>query len=237
MLSGSAGSTYTGLMHVSDWFSTITSWAGVSYTAAAGYELDSVSHATAFKSIKSSTGDDADDASLPAREYMLYNVYLDVSDEDFDISTNAPFAIRNSQYKLMHAYIGNKQAKWYTTDETVEDDDDIDGVVSCSQSTAISGTYEKFLFDLVNDPYETTNLYDDADYADIKTTLYNQLDLTTVKSETSYFSSDDAYTQWDANSYFIQPWNFTLLTTSSSTTSYPSLCTSDGLFSPTYTSD
>lgn len=169
ILSDSAGTTYTGLMHVSDWFSTITSWAGISYTATSGYELDSVDHS---KQLMGSSGDDDDsDDALAARTYMLYNVYLDVSDEDFDITSNAPFAIRNTQYKLMHAYIGNSQSKWYTADDEMDDDDTIDQVTSCSQSTSLSGTYSKFLFDLVNDPYEKTNLYYNSSYESIKVRL------------------------------------------------------------------
>lgn len=55
-----------------------------------------------------------------------------------------------------------------------------------------------------------------------------------MKTESSYYSYSAAYTQWDDNDYFIQPWNFTLLTTSSETSSYPSLCDSDTIFSPDY---
>lgn len=62
----------------------------------------------------------------------------------------------------------NPSAKWYPVESSVGNDDDISGYTSCSQAFSIAGKYTKFLFDLVNDPYETTNLYGNAAYADIQ---------------------------------------------------------------------
>ena len=47
-------------------------------------------------------------------------------------------------------------------------DDEIYDARTCPTFASLEGNYTKFLFDLVNDPYEITNLYDDETYADIK---------------------------------------------------------------------
>jgi len=159
-----------------------------------------------------------------------------VEGNTFDnISTNAPFAIRNAQYKLMHTYKGNDQSIWYTTYETVDNDDELSKISSCSQSNAIKGTFTKFLFDLVNDPYEENNLYDEDGYDDIKDELLSQLDLGKVKPELYYYSASSAKAFWNKNDYFVQPWNFTKsIERSSRATSEPSRCTYSGLLSPKY---
>ena len=55
-----------------------------------------------------------------------------------------------------------------------DDDFDISSTSSCEQSDALlTGTYGTFLYDLKNDPYETTNLYNNKDYDWIKVTSYN----------------------------------------------------------------
>ncbi len=173
--------------------------------------------------------------STSPRQYLLYNLYNNVSSENFDVYKNAPVAMRNAQYKLIHAYTGNPGSKWYKAEgelqravvvccmqfvlyvvlikiciddiyveveidgvvyicvqfqeaisdqvrdfstfitctfflstATVGNDDDISTYTSCSQASSLIGVYETMLFDLVNDPYETTDLFADETYADVK---------------------------------------------------------------------
>jgi hypothetical protein len=129
-----------------------------------GYELDSKDHSNIMTMSPSRKL-----AVSPARDYLLYNLYWDVEGQNFTLlGHNAPFAIRDSQYKLMHTYVGNKQDQWYPTNDTVRSDDDFTTEASCSQDGALTGTFTKMLFDLVNDPYEETNLYNEDGYDDIK---------------------------------------------------------------------
>jgi hypothetical protein len=92
------------------------------------------------------------------------------------LDINAPAAIRDQQFKLIHAFVDNPLSDWYQSDERNDDDSILDISGTCSQSEAISGTYTKFFFDLKNDPYETTNLYDDAEYATQISKLYSKFD-------------------------------------------------------------
>lgn len=159
-LSKYAGTTYSGLMHVSDWFPTMLSMAGIKYTASSGMELDGVDQSDAMK-----LGD-----KYNARETMVYNMYLNVDDEDFDIYSNANVAVRNKQYKLIHAYVNNYCADWYTATELADSDDAVEynGVNYCGQVQAMNGTFSTMLFDLLNDPYETNDLFSNSAYSSIK---------------------------------------------------------------------
>lgn len=80
-----AGTTYSGMFHVSDWFPTILDFAGISYTAADGYSLDGVSHFEAFGVDES------------PRSYLLYNSYHNINGVSYSRFVNQSFAIRNSQ--------------------------------------------------------------------------------------------------------------------------------------------
>ena len=164
-LSAFAGTTYKGLMHVSDWFPTMLTWAGVSYSADAGHELDGFDHSTAM------TLDASADPSLYPRQIMLYNLYADVEGKDFDTNSNSPVAIRDKQYKLLHAYTNSQSSEWFSVMDTEASDETLGDLATCSQDDAMEGQYEKFLFDLVNDPYETTNLYADEKYAEVKVNI------------------------------------------------------------------
>lgn len=88
------GTSYDGIMHVSDWFPTVLDLAGVHYKAKEGYELDGVNQKDGW--VKGS--------DYNRREYLLYNIYYNVHGEKFSVDSNAPLAIRNSQYKLIHAF-------------------------------------------------------------------------------------------------------------------------------------
>jgi arylsulfatase A-like enzyme len=153
-------------MHVTDWFPTILDLADISYTPDDDYALDGVSQVDAWSS------------GTSTRYYMLYNSYYNVQNYFFDMWTNGSFAIRNTKYKLMHAYDSSTYGAWYDYDD-LSDDDDISSMGGCSQSGASSGTFTYYLFDLEHDPYETTNLYytdDDDDISTAKTKLYAELE-------------------------------------------------------------
>jgi arylsulfatase A-like enzyme len=161
------GTTYSGLMHVTDWFPTILDLADISYTPDDDYALDGVSQVDAWSS------------GTSARDYMLYNSYYNVQNSFFDMWTNGSFAIRNSKYKLMHAYDSSTYGAWYDYDDLVEDDDVLNSGGSCTQQGSFTGTFTKWLFDLENDPYETTNLFDnddDDDISSVKSDLYAELE-------------------------------------------------------------
>lgn len=146
------GVLYSSLMHISDWFPTILDLVNISYSF---LTLDGVSHAKSMF-----TGDSP-------REYMLYNYYSDVEFQDFLVYYN-PFAIRNSQYKLMHTYEDNSYAEWYNYDEIDNTDDTALVDYSCIQKDGLYGNFTMQLYDIINDPYEKVNLYSHNRYKSIK---------------------------------------------------------------------
>jgi hypothetical protein len=108
----------------------------------------------------------------PPRTNMVYNIFTNVNGKAFNVSTNAPFAVRNSQYKLVHEYTGNTFSEWYDPDAAWDDDSNLQQEGTCAQSDGLSGNYSKLLFDLTNDPYEKSNIYDDPGYASVKVKMY-----------------------------------------------------------------
>lgn len=170
-LTASAGSTYNGLMHVSDWFPTMLGWAGVNYAPLGGHELDGFDHSTAM-TLAGSFGEAVVDHTLYPRQTLLYNMYTNVEGKDFDTSINSPVAIRDKQFKLIHAYTNSKSSEWFSVMDTEGGDDSVSDLATCSQDDALEGDYVKFLFDLINDPYETTNLYDDPTYSEVKVRIF-----------------------------------------------------------------
>jgi arylsulfatase I/J len=153
------GTSYAGLMHVSDWLPTLLGLAGVSFSARDGYALDGVDQSAAIRQLSDS----------PPRSHILYNMYVNVSSQPtFDMYTNVPVAVRDGRYKLLHAFVGNPTALWYDFFEERANDDDLGGYSACSQTQAMTGTYTLFLFDLQSDPYETTNLFGQPELADIQ---------------------------------------------------------------------
>jgi arylsulfatase A-like enzyme len=171
LASSQQGTQFNGLMHVSDWFPTILEMTGVPYTPRSGYELDGVSQLQAW-----STG-------VPARTEMLYNSVHNVKNKGFDMMTNGWFAVRNEQYKLAHYFNSAYYAQWY--DPATQNADDGESNISecaATSSYAFDGDFTYALFDLVNDPYEKVNLYDDAKYASVKEELYALVDKYNSKS-------------------------------------------------------
>jgi hypothetical protein len=101
-------------------------------------------------------------------------MYAKVAGQGFDITSNVHVAVRNSRYKLLHAFSDNLVSLWdlYGAGEGENNDDgDMTQYGDCGIVTAVqalSGTYTKFLFDLQEDPYEKVNLYNNDKYADIQ---------------------------------------------------------------------
>jgi len=199
------GATYGGLFHVSDWFPTLLDAAGASYTPASGYELDGVSHWSYLKKLSSNSVSDVADGP---RQHMLYNYYIDVEEKTWDSGTVR--AVRNTQYKLIETYTDNGYSDWNSADELEEDDDVLSSQETCTQGSATSsGTYTSFLFDLTNDPYETTNLYDDDKYSAVIDELEGKLDeyAVNVKEDVEDAKTTKAcYPAWKEAGNVIVPW-------------------------------
>lgn len=155
-------------MHATDWLPTVLELTNIHTTFP--FPLDGVSHAASWFV-------DPESSIATPRDYMLYNYYYDVTDNGFNKWTNGSFAIRNSQYKLMHTYDSTAYGAWWNGDEELDNDDTL-AEASCSQSLASTGEFTYYLFDLQADPYETTNLYheDDTAYHAAKIDLYAALD-------------------------------------------------------------
>ena len=140
------GITYDGLMHISDWFPTILALANIDYTPDDDFSLDGVNQVDGWLG-----------KSVP-RTSMLYNMYIKLTDYNFNIWTNGSFAVRDDKYKLMHTYDDHSYGAWFDIDTEVLDDDELDSGDRCAQQF-VTGSFTYWLFDLVNDPYETTNIY------------------------------------------------------------------------------
>lgn len=195
------GTVYNGLMHVSDWLPTILDLADISYNPKKGFELDGFSHAKAFVS---------SDITLNKRTNMLYNMYTNIKYEPLhylDINKNSSVAVRDTQYKLLHTYINNGYDSWFDYTQKLDDDGDL-SEKPCSQTNS-GPNYEFLLFDLINDPYEQTNLYQNDKYSSIKDSLEDLIkEYSQTTREVSYGTerSPEATSFWSEHGNFIQPW-------------------------------
>ncbi len=167
LLSDYKGTSFDGIMHVSDWMPTILELAGISdYVPAAGFELDGVSQVADF------TVNNGQDSSTYARQDMLYNMWTKIADSDWTVTGSNPTgvaAVRNLNYKLMYAYEDDADLTgWDDLDVELAQDDNFAKSFICSQSSTSDGVYTKYLFDIVNDPYETTNLYGNSEYLKVQ---------------------------------------------------------------------
>ncbi len=201
------GTTYGNLMHISDWFPTILSLADIEYTAPSGYELDSYDHSDSIFG----------DSDAP-RSLLLHNIYYNFTDGDDynDFSSNIQFAIRNKKYKLVHAY--DNGYKVYDYDDELSDDDIAQSASEVSCGFDLKGTYTKYLFDIENDPYETTNLYDDDEYSDIISYLTSKAKAYGRESAYCDTYGDEALEDddngsnaevkkaWNNAGYYLVPW-------------------------------
>jgi len=191
------GMNYENLFHVTDWFPTILSIADISYTPSSGHELDGVNH---WNSII--------EGSSSPRDYILYNSYTNVEGKDWNIWKSGGFAIRNDKYKLIHTY-ESKYSGWHNITAEIENDDELDMIGTCSQTTSMDGVYTYYLFDIVNDPYETINLYDSTSSSveNAKTVLYDKYTSFNIKTIGLMSSNDeDSITAWKLSKSYIVPW-------------------------------
>jgi hypothetical protein len=192
------GSVYSGIMHVSDWFPTILELANVQYTPAVGHEFDGYSQFSAMTGVSTTN----------PREFLLYNMYVNVQKESFSMYGNSALAIRDKRYKLIHAFINNPSSQWYTFAMPNADDGDMTSG-SCPQFLALVGGYNYFLFDLATDPNETKNLFNIVAYSTIKATLYKELERLTkvTKMDRAPVNSTvTAEATWVAHGNVIGPW-------------------------------
>lgn len=142
-------------MHVTDWFPTILSWAGINYRAdTEAKKLDGLNQAAALSQ-----------GGANPREFLLYNAIINVEGKNLDMKTNAPVAVRDKQYKLIHAFTENPSAGYY---DTYLSTDHQSGDVSCPQSQSMAGDFKMMMFDLLNDPNETTDVYGNPDLAEVQ---------------------------------------------------------------------
>ena len=222
------GTQYGGLMHVTDWFPTLLDLAGVTYTPRPGYALDGYSQVQAWAN-----------ESANNREYMLYNLYANVNLNSFDIWSDSPVAVRNKRYKLFHAFFDRDSAEWWDYDVRTTDDSTLAVNEDCTQAFGMIGIYQYFLFDLENDPYETTNLYFDEDY----TTVVSELNATIAEFSTrvapdltATFRKKSAEVAWKDAGNFVSPW--VKESSLNSNSAYPEPCSfSSSVVSPDLPSD
>jgi len=223
------GSEYNGLFHVTDWFPTILGMAGVEYTPEEGYELSGYDQSSSMASLK--------DNDSP-RTSMLYNYYYNPADPNVatkNFWTSVPCAVRNGQYKLMHTYDASDfSGQWYDASSAEEDDDkNLELYQGCTQETSQSGAFTYYLFDLENDPNETTNLYDsdDKDITTVKNKLYDlmvayEAEAAAIKRVQS--TDPAAVSTWAANNYYVSPWqsaeDVSLLPSFKASATYPNSC-------------
>jgi arylsulfatase A-like enzyme len=210
-----SGTVYDGLMHISDWFPTILALANINYEPDDEHSLDGVNHFDGWQGSKN------------PRSSMLYNMYVDLSDYNFNIWTNGSFAVRDSRFKLMHTYDDSDYGAWNRIDEEDDEDDDLDSDDRCAQQF-LTGTFTYWLFDLQNDPFETTNLYDSDEnvYTMAKEKLYSllpdYLEKATTKIGLSW--SDKAEKFWHTEGNNILPWADTSKLVNGDKYDYPDYC-------------
>jgi arylsulfatase A-like enzyme len=213
-LLSNGGTNYTGLMHISDWFPTILALANINYTPSDDYKLDGINQIDGWKG-----------TSTP-RTILLYNMYVDITDYNFNIWHNGSFAIRDEKYKLMHTYDDPNYGDWFYPD-TALDDDSIDKESRCAQQF-VKGDFTYWLFDLENDPYETSNIYDSENQLHklAKQKLYSYIPIfkeRATKKKAIVFS-EKAEIVWKENGNNMIPWANTDALENNDY-AYPNLCT------------
>ena len=199
-LKSASGSTYNNLFHVSDWFPTMLAMTGIAYMPSTTYALDGVSH---YESLLKG-GEDS------PREFLLMNYYFDPYRKEDTMWTNKAVAIRNDQYKLAHLYTSAGSSTWYTVDGEYESDDELGRHTGCGQINAVNnGDFTYFLFDLVNDPSETENLYNKNDKMKaVQKELYAEIERLAVNAENiaAGVPSPDCLAVWKKKSNYVVPW-------------------------------
>ena len=150
--------------------------------------------------------------STHPRASLLINYYYDPDNSAANYWHSVPVAVRNSQYKLIHTYESKTSGDWYTTSEMLAVDDNMNVVVGCNMAQCwTDGQFKYFLFDMVNDPYETTNLYNrDDSMVKMQEQLYNIIAnyVPKAKSPLKSSPSETAFMAFDAMQYHMLPWRY-----------------------------
>jgi arylsulfatase A-like enzyme len=193
----SGGTTYDGLMHVSDWFPTMLALAGITYTPDSEHSLDGVNQVDGWLNVRT------------PRDTLLYNYYTALTDYSFNIWYNGTFAVRDERFKLMHTYDDSLYGAWYNPTDIVDTDEELTEDNRCAQQF-LSGDFTYWLFDLQEDPYETTNLYDSTDeiYTSAKDKLYTLLPGFEARAKTkiSIHWSSKSKKYWQQEGNYVLPW-------------------------------
>lgn len=194
---------YPGMMHVSDWFPTMLDMAGIhNYHAKVGKMVEGYSHYHSWN-----TG-----ILQGPRKFLLYNYYNKVDGQVFLTNKNATVAVRDQRYKLIHTFVNTPYSTWFASfsDKLSTDDDDAMQGPACTEERAsVGGTFEFMLFDLVKDPYEQVNLFNDPNYEKVKQRLMTHVryhDTLTRQQEARESSVSTTTQYWYSNGKYAQPW-------------------------------
>lgn len=102
----------------------------------------------------------------------------------------------------------------WTAEDAIDDDDDSLGEYTCEQKESFGGNFVYQLYDLINDPYETNNLYDDSTYASVLESLYSKIGDFEASSVTDIFSESSStllqYGHFKSAGGYVVPWDHTV---------------------------
>eukprot|EP01033_Poteriospumella_lacustris_P013076 gene13076-9365_t len=208
------GVNYTNLFHVSDWLPTLVGLLGIDYTPSEDFAWDGIDHSSYIQEWNQNGVYSAYGADGP-RQSLIYNIYYNIDSKEEYNETTAPFALRDLRYKLIRTHVGNDYTTWYNYSSALSEDDDISRG-SCTQTTSSTGTLSTMLFDLWDDPNETTNLYELVSESYLPSAYAAKTDLEalfnatlpTIAENTFIESGDLAATKyWKKHDKYILPWN------------------------------
>jgi len=206
---GRRGVTYNSLVHVSDWVPTLVEGAA---QAAVPDGLDGVNQWDAM--VRGVAGGGVG----VARSEVLHNIdYIDPNTETyFDPPSQSVAALTafvdGTLYKLILNDRGNSDAMWFVPSSNAP--------VFLAGSDAAAGARaneSSFVFDLGNDPFETTNLWADVAYDAVRRSLVARVcdHWTTHMTDSMYAGKVSGPTKaamvdvYEANGNFITWWNET----------------------------
>ncbi len=178
---------------------TILDFAGITFTPESGYELDGVSHHDAILSLGTT------ETVATPRDKMVYNMYYNISwynDSYQQWPVTVQFAVRNQQYKLMNHDVDSELTDTYFVGEYYNVN------VTCKQIFNPTNVQLQ-LYDLLNDPNETTNLYDNKEYSAVQDELWQYATEVMMMAEKMRNVSSDpnAYVFFDNHDKYILPWD------------------------------
>lgn len=202
------GTTYDNLMHVTDWLPTLTSAAGGEITGSAG-ALDGIDHWDSLTSVEGVVD--------PPRAEMLYNWDSYILDSTkYDVIRNdelAQGAFRQGKWKILkNAWCSGYVVYEYLEDplltaETVCPAGEM--CIACHQNCKMDPDYRfsNWLFNLEDDPHETTNLIDTHPHVYKKLLARAEEVVFSGFSETAYEPFNTVvYDIWPEKSWWITPW-------------------------------